>query len=160
MSSDGKSGEDKGGGGGAIIGLLLATLIAGGGGAFVGMSQFAVPHPPAEAKADEPKAENKYVQAARVRALAPLTTNLAGNPAPWIRLEASVLVSDEVAEEDTDKLTATISEDVIAYLRTVPVAQIQGPSGYQSLREDLDERVRIRSEGMVKELIIQSLILE
>jgi flagellar FliL protein len=40
------------------------------------------------------------------------------------------------------------------------IDQIEGPSGFQHLREDLNDRVRVRSEGKVLELIIQSLILE
>jgi flagellar FliL protein len=48
----------------------------------------------------------------------------------------------------------------VAYLRTVPLAQIEGPSGFLHLREDLNERARIRSGGKVKELVVQSLMLE
>ena len=53
-----------------------------------------------------------------------------------------------------------ISEDILAYLRTVTLSQIEGPSGMQHLREDLVERARIRSEGRVKELVIQTLVVQ
>jgi flagellar FliL protein len=48
----------------------------------------------------------------------------------------------------------------MAFLRTVPLAQIEGANGFQHLREDLNDRVRARSGGNVRELIIQSMIVE
>ena len=57
-------------------------------------------------------------------------------------------------------LAAQITEDLVAFLRTVPLAQIQGASGFQHLREDLNDRVRVRSGGKVHELVIQALIIE
>jgi flagellar FliL protein len=57
-------------------------------------------------------------------------------------------------------MAAAIAEDVVAYLRTVPITQLEGPSGLLHLREDLNDRARIRSGGKVKELVIQSLVLE
>lgn len=168
MADDDK--EDQGKGGGvSIVGILLASVIAAGGGVFLGWSQFgaqpAEQHAPKTANGkDSEKAEAKYTDGSRVRDLLPITTNLAGTPAAWIRLEASVLFTEpQPAEEKTDEeveLLRNINEDVVAYLRTVSLTTLQGPSGFQALREDLDERVRIRSEGKVKELIVQSMILE
>jgi len=40
------------------------------------------------------------------------------------------------------------------------IVQLQGGSGLQSLREDLNERVAIRSEGHVRELIIETLVVQ
>ncbi len=57
-------------------------------------------------------------------------------------------------------LAATITEDIVAYLRTVSLAQIEGASGFQHLREDLNDRARVRSGGKVRELIIHTLIVE
>lgn len=161
--------EDQGKGGVSIVGILLASVIAAGGGVFLGWSQFGAHETPQHAQKaahgkEADKAEVKYTDGSRVRDLLPITTNLAGTPAAWIRLEASVLLTEpQPAEEQTDEevqLLRSINEDVVAYLRTVSLAALQGPSGFQSLREDLDERVRIRSEGKVKELIVQSMILE
>ncbi len=39
----------------------------------------------------------------------------------------------------------------MAYLRTIPLSQLEGPSGLIHLREDLNERARMRSEGHVEE---------
>jgi len=175
--------KDEGGGnkgsGGMIIGLLLATVVAAGGGVFLGYSQFGKSHDSKAIKksADDPhakKAENgngevkkedvKFVEGSRIRELAPITTNLAGTPPAWIRIEASVLLSPEAAEDpqpaEEEMLLRAIGEDVVAYLRTVQLVSLQGPGGFQSLREDLDERVRLRSEGKAQELMIQAMILE
>lgn len=147
---------------GAIIGLVLATLVAGGGGVALGWMQFGQQPATAQgAHGSHGKQPEKYADGSRLRELVPITTNLAGEPTAWIRLEASVLLTAaaEPSEED-DVLLRNIGEDVVAFLRTLSLQEIQGPSGFQNLREDLDERVRIRSEGKAQELIIQAMILE
>ena len=48
----------------------------------------------------------------------------------------------------------------LAYLRTLSMAQIEGASGLQHLREDLNERVAIRTKGAVRELIVESLVVQ
>jgi flagellar FliL protein len=45
-------------------------------------------------------------------------------------------------------------------MRTLSEAQIGGASGLQHLREDLNERAAIRSGGLVRELIIQTLVVQ
>jgi flagellar FliL protein len=42
----------------------------------------------------------------------------------------------------------------------VTLRQLEGASGYQHLREDLNDRVRMRSSGNVRDLIIQTLVIE
>ncbi len=61
---------------------------------------------------------------------------------------------------DPNALLGEITEDIIAYLRTVPMSDLEGPSGFLHLREDLNDRVRIRSGGKVREVVIQTLVLE
>jgi flagellar FliL protein len=51
-------------------------------------------------------------------------------------------------------------QDVLAYIRTLSLAQIQGPSGLLHLREDLNERVRLRSKGAIQELVLETLIVQ
>lgn len=167
--ADGEKDEKSGGGGVSIVGILLASVIAAGGGVFLGWTQFgkhdepAAKHATKDAHGKE-KAGEQYTDGSRVRELLPITTNLAGEPSAWIRLEASVVLAEpQPAEQKSDEevqLLRSINEDVVAYLRTVSLTQLQGPSGFQSMREDLDERVRIRSEGKVTELVVQSMILE
>ena len=89
----------------------------------------------------------------------PIVTNLAGPKGTWIRLEAASWWTER-GQGGQPCSPAQITEDIVAYLRTVPLAQIEGASGFQHLREDLNDRVRMRSDGKVRELVIQSLIVE
>jgi flagellar FliL protein len=103
--------------------------------------------------------KGRYPASANLRSLPPIVTNLASPERTWIRLEASLVVDgDQTAEANV--LAAQIAEDIIAFLRTVALAQIQGASGFQHLREDLNDRVRVRSGGKVRDLVIQSMIIE
>ena len=72
----------------------------------------------------------------------------------------STMTPADIDPPDADALTARIQEDVVGYLRTVSLKQIEGATGFQYLSEDLNERVRARSDGVVRELIIQGLIVE
>ncbi len=38
--------------------------------------------------------------------------------------------------------------------------QLEGPIGLQAIREDLNERAAIRSEGKVRELVIRTLVVQ
>ncbi len=57
-------------------------------------------------------------------------------------------------------MAGEITGDVLAFLRTLTLSQIEGASGLRQLREDLNERVAIRSSGRVRELIIQTLVVQ
>ena len=103
-------------------------------------------------------AKGRFADGASVRALPPIVTNLASPERTWVRLEAALVVDGEA--EATGALAAQITEDIVAYLRTVSLVHIQGASGFQHLREDLNDRVRVRSGGKVRDLVIQSLVVE
>lgn len=75
-----------------------------------------------------------------------------------MRLEASLVFDGN--DKDANGLAASIAEDFIAFLRTVSLSQVQGASGFQHLREDLNDRARIRSGGKVHDLVIHTLIFE
>jgi flagellar protein FliL len=94
-----------------------------------------------------------------LRKIAPVVTNLAAPPNAWIRMEASI-VTDKLSEEEAYVLTSRIGEDIIAYLRTLTPAQIEGARGLQYLREDLNERAVTRTSGKVRELIIETLVVQ
>ena len=100
----------------------------------------------------------RYSEKATLHQLAPIVTNLASPEKAWIRLEASVVVEGEGV--DVKALSATITEDTVAYLRTLSLPLIEGASGYLHLREDLNERVRVRTAGKIRELIVHTLIVE
>ena len=74
-------------------------------------------------------------------------------------MQASI-VYDDKAVPKPQVLAARIAEDILAYMKTVTLAQIGGASGLEHLREDLNERASIRSDGHVRELIIQTLVVQ
>jgi flagellar FliL protein len=92
----------------------------------------------------------------RLVSLPAIVTNLLQPEKVWIRIEASaVMEGDQI-----DKLTGAIVEDIVAYFKTCTLEQIQGGSGYQYMREDLNERVRVRGQGKVRDFVLQSFIVE
>jgi len=88
--------------------------------------------------------------------LAPITTNLAVPGTTWVRMEASVIL-DEPAPPS---LADDIHQDFVAYLRTLRIYQVEGATGFRNLKADLEERARIRSQGHVRQVLIQTLLFE
>lgn len=155
----------------AIIAVL--TLLAGGGGWVVGNM---LAPPPAEKPAEEvAKAEpaagggegGKEAAAGEevpristpangVVLLDPITSNLAYPSDNRVRLEVALMFKG-VADV---KLAEEIHQDIMAYMRTVTLQQVQGPRGFQYLREDLQERVDLRSEGRVTNVMFRTFVIE
>ncbi len=57
-------------------------------------------------------------------------------------------------------MTEQIHQDLLAYVRTLKLHQIEGASGYQHLKADLDERATLRSGGHVKQVLVRTMLLE
>jgi len=146
---------------GFIIAMLIATVVSGVGGGIFGMygmgSTSAPPEKKREKIAEGPK--QPFTEGLNLKSLSPIVTNLAGPKGTWVRLEAAIVVVSDGGKEDS-VLAGKISEDIVAYLRTVSMGQIEGANGFQNLREDLNERARVRSGGRVREIVIQSLVVE
>ncbi len=140
---------------------VLTGLSVGAGGMFGLQILSKVGKPPPAAKAETKTGENvkgRFSEKATVHALLPIVTNLASPERTWIRLEASIVIDGEGA--DAKGLSASITEDAVAYLRTLSLPLIEGASGLLHLREDLNDRARIRSGGKVQDLIVHTLIVE
>jgi flagellar FliL protein len=145
-----------------ILVLAALTLVAAALGFFGGLQVLSSAEHALHVKSAAAQAEGGIaadIDAANLKVLAPVVTNLSDGRDVWIRLESSLLFRDAVPE-DADALATRIGEDLVAFLRTVSVKQIEGASGFQHLCEDLNDRVRVRSKGRVQELIIQGLIVE
>ncbi|RUX19837.1 flagellar basal body-associated FliL family protein [Mesorhizobium sp. M2A.F.Ca.ET.042.01.1.1] len=116
-----------------------------------------VPVAPENAGAAEKPAEGgKAAVGPTLAQLAPITTNLASPSDVWIRLEASVLYDAPQPPEVTEQ----IHQDLLAFVRTIKLHQIEGASGYQHLKADLDERAALRSGGHVKQVLVRTMLLE
>ncbi len=142
----------------AMAGL---TLIAAAAGATLGLrlAASAPAEPPNVAGAPAPRSPARYAGEANLRDLPPIIANLADPPDAWVRLQAT-LVFDSASTPKPDVVAAQIAEDILGFMRTITLAQIAGASGLQHLREDLNERAAIRSEGRVRELILQTLVVQ
>lgn len=88
--------------------------------------------------------------------LEPITTNLAAPPSTWVRLEVSLLLDAPQPPE----MIATVHQDILAYVRSLKLHQLDGPSGFRHFREDLDERAALRSGGHVKQVMIRTMLFE
>jgi len=160
MATSGKGDEKKGSGG--IVGLLMVTLLAlgaGGGFGFYLSSGLKPPEATAEsAHNDKDKDPATPPSPVRLVELSPMIANLIEPKTAWMRVEASLVVEGEV--ENLPALSAKIGEDVVAYLKTMSLTQFEGPSGFQNLREDLNDRARIRGGAVIRELVIHGVIVE
>jgi flagellar protein FliL len=182
-TADAKPGGKRGIGG-LIVGLVIATALATGAGfanaTFV-TAQFSTA--PAAAPPMEPPAgqsgagghgadahgapeghgakakESPDAMVSGPRELPPIVTNLAAPEGTWIRLEAAIFV-DGLDAKTADILQKEIPADIMTYLRTLSLPQIQGGLGLQHLREDLNERVAARSQGKVKELLVYTMVVQ
>lgn len=88
--------------------------------------------------------------------LAPMTTNIAVPNTLWVRMEASIVLDQSASPSIADD----IHQDFLAYLRTLRIYQIEGATGFRNLKADLEERAKIRSDGHVKQVLIQTLLFE
>ncbi|MDE1159714.1 MAG: flagellar basal body-associated FliL family protein [Neorhizobium sp.] len=160
----------------AAIGVL--TLVGGGGGWFLGKMLAPALQPPAQpavagqspaAAAPAPAAEAAAAPApegghggaegapaaSHVVDLKPILTNLAYPSDNWVRLEVSLVFKQAV----DDQLAESVHQDILAYLRTVSLQQIQGPRGFQYLRDDLKERIDMRTQGKVADLLFRTFVI-
>lgn len=94
-----------------------------------------------------------------LKKLAPIVTNLAAPANTWVRLEAALLMEQKAAVT-ADPLIGAITEDILGFLRSVTAQQMEGAAGLRNLREDLIERVAIRSKGLVRDIVIETLVVQ
>jgi flagellar FliL protein len=150
--------------------LVVMTAAAVGGGWFAGgyLGKAGGQEGAAETKAHAPPqdhgapatAEGGHGEEAEANpllvALPPMTTNLAAPSRVWVRMELTLLLD---TPQPSDLIEA-IHQDLFAYMRTLKLHQIEGASGYQHLKSDLEERAAIRSDGHVKQVLIRTLLFE
>jgi len=152
---------------GLVLGLALITLIAAGAGAGAGMylasaiEQNFVDRQKAQAEAEKikPPVSIKYSGNRVLQKIEPIVTNLASPADTWIRLEAAVIFANGVIK-DPQAMAAEIRQDILAYCRTITLDELQGPSALQHLREDLSERVELRTNGAIDEFVIETMVVQ
>jgi flagellar FliL protein len=147
----------------AIAGFVLVTALAIGAGVFSGTRLAGTVEtnvikrieatPPALA------ADAAMTDTLMLKKLAPIVTNLAAPANTWVRLEAALLI-DRKSAVNAEPLMGTIAEDMLAFLRSVTAQQLEGAPGLKNLREDLSERIAIRSKGLVRDVVIETLVVQ
>lgn len=180
-------GGGKGGGkGGFVIAMLILAVLGAGAGAGFSMMVLngdksgEAAKAPAAGKQDAHKAGDagKHGDAAKgqdataqagpkeqVVGLDPILVTLAGPQKSWARLELSVVIATPQKEEKGEKddratLLKVMSEDLMSFLRTVPLSHVESSVGLEYLREDLSEIARLRSKGQVRGVVLRSLVVE
>jgi flagellar FliL protein len=139
-----------------LLGMTAAALGIGWiSGAYLKSSQAPAKQHPAEtgeAAASAPASD----AAAIVTDLAPITTNLAAPTETWVRMDISLLLDAPLPPETVE----TIHQDLLTFMRTVKMHQVEGASGFLHLKADLQERASIRGEGHVKDVLIRTMLFE
>lgn len=144
-----------------IMAMAVLTGLSIGAGGMFGLQVLSKAGHQPPVKAETPAGEGRkgrFSDKAALHALSPIITNLASSERTWIRLEASIVLDGEGL--DAKLLAASITEDTVAYLRTLSLPMLEGASGMLHLREDLNDRARVRSGGKVRDLIVHTLIVE
>ena len=95
----------------------------------------------------------------QVVGLDPILVTLAGPQKSWARVELSVVI-ETVEKEDLAPLLKVMSEDLMSFLRTVPLSHVESAVGVEYLREDLSEIARMRSKGRARGVVLRSLVVE
>lgn len=145
----------------AIIAGL--SLLAGGGGWLVGNLLAPAEILVAEAAGEQDAKKDEdgdlprlATEANGIVALEAFTSNLAYPADNLVRMEVALVFKDT----PDPVLAEAIHQDIMAYMRTVSLQQIQGPRGFQYLRDDLKERVDLRSEGRVTNIMFRTFVIE
>ena len=107
-------------------------------------------------KEDEGSLPKASTEANGVLQLDPITTNLSYPAEKWIRIELALLFKGP----PDAPMAHAIQEDIAAYLHTVSLQQIEGPRGFQYLKDDIQERVDLRSEGRVTNVIFRTFVVQ
>lgn len=154
---------------GLLIPLVVLTLVSVMGGAAFSAFFLAPADTVAEQTVKKPAkpapmaAENAALQArfpsdAVEVPLKPIVVNTIGQGQRMVRLEGTLIVDHDARGHDI--LKAQIEEDIVTYLKGVSVEETFGVRGFQNLREDLDDRAKIRGQGVVLGLLITGFIFE
>lgn len=102
------------------------------------------------------EADEEVAMSGHIVELQPITANIATPEDVWLRLELAVLFSDMPDLETPEK----IHQDIVAFVQTLKLYQMEGASGIRHLRQDMNELARIRSEGKAKSVLIRAMLLE
>jgi flagellar protein FliL len=134
---------------------IVVCLAASAGAAFEALR----PAPPAADKPAQSSAGEPPAQPSAIVDLPPIVTNLGAPQDTWVRLEGSIIFDPKTLPHP-EAVAGEIGDDVLAYLRTVSLHQLEGPIGLENIRQDLNERAATRSGGKVRAFVIRTLVVQ
>ena len=140
----------------SLIELAVVVILAAFAGAAFEASRVA---PPGADKPAESSAGASPAGPSTIVDLPPIVTNLGAPQDTWVRLEGSIIF-DPGTLPHPDAVAGRIGDDILAYLRTVSLRQLEGPIGLENIRQDLNERAAIRSDGKVRAFVIRTLVVQ
>ena len=139
---------------GSLMEISVIVLI----GAAVG-GAFEAAGPRSATAANPTQSSSAPAELSSVYDLPPIVTNLASPQDTWVRLEGS-MVFDPKLMPHPEAAAAKLGDDILAYLRTLTLKQIEGPIGLEDLRQDLSERAATRTGGKSREFLIRMLVVQ
>ncbi|TCT07926.1 flagellar basal body-associated FliL family protein [Aquabacter spiritensis] len=150
--------------GGLFLALAILTLLAAATGGGIGVQLASTVK---QVVVDQAKAAPAQIEAPQLRysgdlilePLKPVLANLAAPASTWVRIEGAIVFKNG-ALPNPQVAAAEIREDILTYVRTLTLSQLEGPSALQNLREDMTERAKLRTEGKLTELIIETLVVQ
>jgi flagellar FliL protein len=151
---------------GLIISAAMVTVVAGGMGVGLGMKTAATVAKAVAAEtaaAQQPAGDHiqsiKFTGDMVLKPIDAVVTNLASPSDTWIRLETAMVFKNG-AIANPEVTAAELRQDMVAYVRTITLGQLEGASALEHLREDLNERAALRTDGAVSEVVIQTLVVQ
>jgi len=141
----------------SLIELVVVVILAAFAGAAFEASRAGAP--PGADKPAESSAGASPAEPSTIVDLPPIVTNLGAPQDTWVRLEGSIIF-DPGTLPHPDAVAGRIGDDILAYLRTVSLRQLEGPIGLENIRQDLNERAAIRSDGKVRAFVIRTLVVQ
>jgi flagellar FliL protein len=147
-----------------IAAVAVVTVIAGAGGWFLGTMLSPIVNQPKKAPPAAAEAGKKPDEAlpqlsadeTNVVQLDPIITNLAYPSDSWVRLEVALMFKDK----PDPKLAEAVHQDIMVYLRTVTLQQIEGARGFQYLKDDLQDRASLITEGKISKILFRTFVIE
>ena len=110
-------------------------------------------------KGDKDGKQEKKIAVQRAIDIPPVIASIGQGKQAWIRMELKA-ISREPEIKDESVLMLKISQDILSYIRTLNIGDIQSANGFYLLRSNLEEIARIRSKGAVSGIAIQGFIVE
>ena len=89
-----------------------------------------------------------------------IVVNLAGPDNRWLRFEGVVVFTGSAAKENSASLPKYIMDDLVGFLRRTTLSQLDTAAGLEFLRDDMEELVRLRSNGRANTVLIKTLVVE